>query len=66
MLTNMVDGAIVVVHAGKTTFEALDNGIRKLQEVKAHILGFVLNGVKGNERGNYYYGYGSYYAKDED
>ena len=66
MLTNMVDGVIVVVHAGKTTHEALDNGIRKLQEVKAHILGFVLNGVKGNQRGNYYYGYGSYYAKDED
>jgi len=66
MLTNIVDAAIIVVHAGKTTFEALDNGIRKLQEVNAPILGFVLNGVKGNQRGNYYYGYGSYYAKDED
>ena len=66
MLTNVVDGAILVVHAGKTTFEALDGGIRKLQEVKAHILGFVLNGVKGDQRSNYYYGYGSYYAKDEN
>ena len=66
MLTNVVDGAIVVVRGGQTTFESLDSGIRKLQEVKAHILGFVLNGVKGDQRGNYYYGYGSYYAKDEN
>ena len=66
MLTNVVDGAIIVVRGGKTTFEALDSGIRKLKEVKAHILGFVLNGVKGDQRGNYYYGYGSYYAKDKD
>jgi capsular exopolysaccharide synthesis family protein len=65
MLSNVVDGAIVVVRGAKTTFEALDNGIGKLKEVKAHILGFVLNGVRGGQRGNYY-GYGSYYAKDED
>ena len=65
MLTSVVDGVIVVVRGGKTTFEALDNGIRKLREVKAHILGFVLNGVKGGQRGNYY-GYGSYYAKGGD
>ncbi|MDR3088511.1 MAG: polysaccharide biosynthesis tyrosine autokinase [Desulfobulbaceae bacterium] len=66
MLTNIVDGAILVVRGGKTTFEALDSGIRKLKEVKANILGFVLNGVRGDQRGNYYYGYGSYYAKDKD
>jgi len=66
MLTNIVDGVILVVRGGKTTFEALDAGIRKLKEVNAHILGFVLNGVKGDQRGNYYYGYGAYYAKDED
>ena len=66
VLTNIVDGVIVVVRSAKTTFEALDSGIRKMKEVKAHILGFVLNGVKGDQKGNYYYGYGSYYAKDED
>jgi polysaccharide biosynthesis transport protein len=65
-LSQYVDGTVLVVRGNKTTFEMLDSGIRKLLDVNARILGFVLNCIKGKDSGNYYYGYSSYYAKDDD
>ena len=63
-LSRFADGTIVVVRSGKTTFEMLDDGLQKLYDVQARILGVVLNCFRASESGNYYYGYTSYYAKD--
>ena len=66
-LSQMADGTIVVVRAGKTTYDMLESGLKKLRDTKTHLLGFVLNGLKKRDAGGgYYYGYTSYYAKDED
>jgi capsular exopolysaccharide synthesis family protein len=64
-LTQLVDGTIVVVRAGKTTYEMLQSGLKKLTDVRCHFLGFVLNGqTKSNAAGSYYSGYTTYYSKD--
>ncbi|MCP4295761.1 MAG: polysaccharide biosynthesis tyrosine autokinase [Proteobacteria bacterium] len=65
MLSQYVDGTIIVVRAGKTTNEDMESGMKKLHDVQTHFLGFVLNGMKTQDMGNYYYGYSTYYAKDE-
>ena len=64
-LTRVVDGTIVVVRAGKTTYEMLQSGLKKLRDVQCPLLGCVLNGQKrSHTSGSYYYGYTTYYAKD--
>lgn len=64
-LSQFVDGTIVVVRAGRTTNEILESGMKKLHDVKANFLGFVLNGMKSHDASKYYYGYSTYYTKDE-
>jgi len=66
-LTQIVDGTIVVVRAGKTTYDMLHSGLRKLMDVRCHLLGFVLNGQqKIKAPGSYYSGYTTYYAKGSE
>jgi polysaccharide biosynthesis transport protein len=66
-LTQIVDGTIVVVRAGKTTYEMLQSGLKKLTDVRCHFLGFVLNGqTQIHTAGSYYSGYTTYYAKDSE
>lgn len=65
MLGQLVDGTLVVVRAGKTTYEMLDMGLKKLSDGKAHILGIILNRLKKNTIGKGYYGYYSYYSKED-
>jgi polysaccharide biosynthesis transport protein len=65
-LTRIVDGTIVVVRAGKTTYEMLQSGLKKLTDVQCHLLGFVLNGQSQSSAGSYYSGYTTYYAKDSE
>ena len=62
MLASLADGTIAVLRSGKTTYEMLDSGIRKLRESQARLLGFVLNRVKKKHAGQGYYGYYSYYS----
>lgn len=64
-LSQYVDGTLIVVRAGKTTNEDLESGMKKLHDVRTRFLGFVLNGVKSQDMGKYYYGYSSYYKKDD-
>ncbi len=64
-LTQIVDGTVVVVRAGETTYEMIESGLKKLKDVQCHFLGFVLNGLsKSHGAGAYYSGYTAYYAKD--
>lgn len=65
-LSTLADGTVIVVRAGKTTYDMVANGLRKLKAINAHLLGFVLNGVgKTTGREGYYHGYYKYYSKDD-
>lgn len=66
MLGQLVEGTVVVVRAGKTTYDVLDNGIKKLRNGHIHLLGIVLNRLKKSHltQGYYgYYGYSSYSSR---
>ncbi|XCN71653.1 MAG: polysaccharide biosynthesis tyrosine autokinase [Candidatus Electrothrix aestuarii] len=63
LLASLVDGTVTVLRAGKTTFDMLDSGIKKLRESNAHMLGLVLNRVTKKHAGQGYYGYYSYYSR---
>lgn len=55
-----VEGLILVTRAEQTTYEVLEKGIKQLQDVKATILGLVVNAF---DRSKYQYYYGKYYGK---
>ncbi|CAK8717211.1 Capsular exopolysaccharide family [Candidatus Electronema halotolerans] len=61
-LSPIADGTVVVVHAGRTTYEMLDSGIKRLREGHGHLLGIVLNRLKKKHVDRGYYGYYSYYS----
>jgi capsular exopolysaccharide synthesis family protein len=63
-LSSLVDGTILVVRAGSITSDILENGLKKLHEVNAHCLGFVLNGFNKTSGVANYYGYYEYYSKE--
>lgn len=63
VLSQYVDGVILVAGYGVTTFEAAAQAKASLQKVNARILGVVLNGVPVDRGGGYYYYY--YYYYDE-
>ena len=72
-LAPIADGTVVVVHAGRTTYEMLDSGIKRLREGHGNLLGIVLNRLKKKHADKGYYGYysysrygySSYYSMDE-
>ena len=66
VLSKVADGMMIVVRYGKTTYEQLNAGIKKLNDVKAPLSGFILNCMKRKDNRGYYYGYSSYYASDDD
>ena len=64
-LSKLVDGTLLVVRSGKTTYDTMDSGLRKFREIHAKILGIVVNGVKRHASTDAgYYGYYDYYEKD--
>ncbi|MCM8901696.1 CpsD/CapB family tyrosine-protein kinase [Caldicoprobacter algeriensis] len=63
VLSQYVDGVVLVAGYGLTTFDAAVQAKASLQKVNARILGVVLNGVPTDKRGGYYYYY--YYYYDE-
>ncbi|QOD02648.1 polysaccharide biosynthesis tyrosine autokinase [Pseudarthrobacter sp. BIM B-2242] len=56
VLSNVADGAIVVIRSGKTTHEQLAQSLGNLEKVKGRILGAVLNYVptRGTDAYSYY------------
>jgi Mrp family chromosome partitioning ATPase len=65
MLSNVVDGVVLVVRAGETAKDVVVNGLDSLRSVKAKILGAVLNGVNIGKDSYYYYQYYYYYYGDD-
>ncbi len=66
ILSKMVEGTLLVVRYGVTTWDQLQHGSRLFTDVQANMLGIVLNGVneKSGDDGYYYQGYYSYYGDD--
>lgn len=64
ILSQSVDGVIIVTWAGKTTYEMLGKGLKQLAEVNAPFTGLVLNRFNAKKSG-YYYNYGDYYYSSE-
>jgi len=58
MLSTQVDGVVVVASAGTIARRQLEKTLRRLSEVKANVLGVVLNREKADTDGTYY----SYYS----
>ena len=63
LIASMVDGVILVVHAGKSSRQVVRRSRQLLQEIGAKVFGVVLNNVNLAEKNNYYY-YQSYYHRD--
>ena len=64
ILSQNVDGVIIIAWSGKTTNEILKKGLKQLADVKAPLTGLVLNRFSAKKSG-YYYNYGDYYYSSE-
>jgi len=64
ILSRLVDGTIMVTKAGETSWDQLRRAVRLFADVKAHMLGIVLNAVKIKDGHDayYYQGYYNYYG----
>lgn len=62
LIASMVDGVILVVHAGKSSRQVVRRSRQLLNEIGAKVFGVVLNNVNLNTKDNYYY-YQSYYHR---
>ena len=65
VLTNWVDGTILVIDAGTTRRGLAQRAASELAKVGANILGATLNRVSLDSRSGYYYYYYYYYYSDE-
>lgn len=63
LIASMVDGVILVVHAGKSSRQVVRRARQLLQDVGAKIFGVVLNNVNLRSQDNYHY-YQSYYQSN--
>lgn len=60
ILATKVDGTLVVLPQGEVTKKELTETVDRLENVKANVIGVVMNKVRGN-KGSYYY-----YQEDDD
>lgn len=63
VLSKILDGTIIVARAGETTYEIVGRSMKSLNDIEAHFLGVVINGLDVSKNEYYYryynYGYGS-------
>jgi len=63
-LSTLVDGVVIVTRSGKTTYDMLESGLKKMHELHAPILGVIVNGLVKSKKSSSYYGYYEYYDKE--
>ena len=63
LLASLVDGVILVVNSGKSSRQVVRRARQLLNDVRAKVLGVVLNNVNLNSQDNYYY-YQSYHYRN--
>lgn len=56
ILSTKVDGTLIVVRAGATKKDAVNNAVSIIKKVNGNIIGTVLNGAESNKNTYYYYG----------
>lgn len=61
LLSRLVDGTVILIHAGVTSRHIIASAIRQVQDVQGRILGAVLNDVDTRTGGYYYHYYKHYY-----
>jgi succinoglycan biosynthesis transport protein ExoP len=66
LIANMVEGTVLVIKAGETNSEIVRRSRQKLGEIKARIIGVVLNKVTKGSNEYYYSYYKNYYSNTED
>ena len=66
ILSRLVDGTIIVVRGGKSTYDIVRTGLKSLNDINSNILGLVINGIDMRRSSYYYYGYRSYYYSSEE
>ncbi len=66
IMASRMNGVMVVVQAGVTGKDALRHSVRKLAQVKARVLGCVLNQVDLEQQGYYGYSYKRYYGEEAE
>ncbi len=66
VLSQAVDGVVLVIRAGDTAREMVRNGLTQFQAVNARILGAILNGIDISKDIYYYKYYHYYYGEDGD
>jgi len=71
ILSKILDGTILVVKAGKTTYEMVGRGLKFLQgrsegDSGSRVLGVLLNGFDMKKGDQYYYQYYNYYPTAEE
>lgn len=65
IISAKVDGMIYVVRVGVVDRKQLQYATNSLKQIKANVIGFVLNGVKQDSE-NYYYAYNYNYSSDSE
>ena len=60
ILSRLADTTVVVVRAGKTSYDLLERGIKAMNKVGTDVKGLVINRASSKNGGYYYYGYGYY------
>ncbi len=65
VLSQFADGVVLVIRAGDTPRQVVQNGLQQLRSVNSRILGAVLNGVDTGRDSYYYYQYYYYYYGDD-
>lgn len=67
ILSKHFDGVVVVVRARNASYQVITSALKTLSDVRAHVLGLVVNALDV-KKGDYYYRYYDYYftADDED
>ncbi len=71
ILSKILDGTILVIKAGKTTYEMVGRGLKVLQgrresDSESRLLGVLLNGFDMKKGDQYYYQYYNYYPTAEE
>jgi polysaccharide biosynthesis transport protein len=67
LITQVVDGTLVVVRANQTDRVAVEHAMGQLRQVNASLIGVILNGVElGSSDGRHYYSYYKEYLAPHD
>lgn len=60
ILSKVLDGTIIVVKAGKTTYDSVNRGLKSLDDIKSRFLGIVINALDEKKSDFYQYKYYDY------